>query len=140
MQQAIIEVSELIYEKKNDYYNALATKLSDPTTSSKTYWSVLKIFYNTKKVPVIPPVLIENKSETDFFKKLITSIRLLLLKCTPPSNTNSLPSSLDLEAEARVTSINFSDNDILKIIRSLDTNKAHGHDDMSVRMMTMMTN
>ena len=69
MQQAIIEVSELIYEKKNDYYNALATKLSDPTTSSKAYWSILKIFYNTKKVPVIPPVLIENKSETDFFKK-----------------------------------------------------------------------
>ena len=59
----------------------------------------------------------------------------MLLKCTPPSNTNSLPSSLDLEAQARLTSINFSDNDILKIIRSLDINKAHGHDDMSVRMV-----
>ena len=32
-------------------------------------------------------------------------------------------------------SINFSDNDILKIIRSLDINKAHGHDDISVRMV-----
>ena len=36
-QQAIIEVSDFIYEKKNDYYNALAKKLSHPTTSSKTY-------------------------------------------------------------------------------------------------------
>ena len=32
-------------------------------------------------------------------------------------------------------SINFSDNDILKIIRSLDINKAHDHDDISIRMV-----
>ena len=32
-------------------------------------------------------------------------------------------------------SINFFDNDILKIIKSLDINKAHGHDDISVRMV-----
>ena len=69
LQQAISEVSDLIYEKKNDYYNALAKKLSDPKTSSKTYWSILKTFYNTKKVPIIPPILIENKLETDFLKK-----------------------------------------------------------------------
>ena len=42
LHQAIIEVSDLIYEKKNDYYNALAKKLLDPTTSSKSYWSILK--------------------------------------------------------------------------------------------------
>ena len=69
MQQAITEASDLIYEKKNDYYNALAKKLSDPTTSSKTYWSILKTFYNTKKVSIIPPILIENELETGFLKK-----------------------------------------------------------------------
>ena len=60
---------------------------------------------------------------------------LFTSKCTPLGNSSSLPSSLDLETEARLTSINFSDNDILKIIRSLDINKAHGHDDISVRMV-----
>ena len=69
LEQAITEVSDLIYEKKNDYYNALAKNLLEPTTSSKTYWSILKTFYNTKKVPIIPPILIENKLETDLFKK-----------------------------------------------------------------------
>ena len=49
LQQTITEVSNLIYEKKNDYYNALAIKLSDPATSSKTNWSVLKNFYNNKR-------------------------------------------------------------------------------------------
>ena len=112
-----------------------AKKLSDPKTSSKTYWSILKTFYNTKKVPIIPPILIENKLETDFLKKANYFNKFFASKCTPLSNSSSLPSSLDLETEARLTSINFSDNDILKIIRSLDINKAHGHDDISVRMV-----
>ena len=77
MQQAIIEVSDLQYKKKNDYHSALAKKLSDPTISSKTYWSILKTFYNTKKVPIILPILIENK--LDFLKKLTTSTSFLLL-------------------------------------------------------------
>ena len=62
LQEATSEVFGLIYEKKNDYYNALAKKLSDPKTSSKTYWSILKTFYNysvkCSKVPIIPPILI----------------------------------------------------------------------------------
>ena len=35
----------------------------------KTYWSILKTFYNTKRVPIIPPILVENKLETDFLNK-----------------------------------------------------------------------
>ena len=85
LQQAISEVSDLIYEKKNDYYNAVAKKLSDPKTSSKTYWSILKTFYNTKKVPIIPPILIENKLETDFLKKANYFNTFFASKCTPLS-------------------------------------------------------
>ena len=82
-----------------------AKKLSDPKTSSKTYWSILKTFYNTKKVPIIPPILIENKLETDFLKKANYFNMFFTSRCTPLSNSSSLPSSLDLES--RLTSINF---------------------------------
>ena len=34
-----------------------------------------------------------------------------------------------------LTAIDFSNNDILKIIRNLDPNKAHGHDVISIRMV-----
>ena len=34
-----------------------------------------------------------------------------------------------------LTTIDFSNNDILKIIRNLDPNKAHGHDMISIRMV-----
>ena len=91
-------------------------KLSDPTTSSKTDWSILKTFYNNKKRPIIPPILIENKLETDFFKKANYFNKFFASKCIPLSNSSSLLSSLDLETETTLKPINFSDNDILKII------------------------
>ena len=40
-------------------------KLKNPKTSSKTYWSILKTFYNGRKIPVIPPVLKNHKLESD---------------------------------------------------------------------------
>ena len=50
LQNAMSEVSELIYEKLiHYYYHQLARKLMDPSASGKTYWSLLKTFYNDKK-------------------------------------------------------------------------------------------
>ena len=86
-------------------------------------------------MPAILPILIENKLETDLFKKTNYLNKFFAPKCALLSNSSSLPSSHDLETEARLTSINFSDNDILKIIRSLDLNKAHAHGDIFVRMV-----
>ena len=88
-------------------------------------------------MPIIPLIPIEYKLETDFFKKANYFNMFFASKCTPLSNCSSLPSSLDLETEARLTSINYLDNDILKIIRSLDINKAHVHYDISVRMVKL---
>ena len=45
----ITEVSKLISEIKDKYYNKLSMKLNNSKTSSKTYWSILKTFYNDKR-------------------------------------------------------------------------------------------
>ena len=67
LQQTITEVSDLIYEKKNDYYNASAKELSDPTISFRTHWSILKTFYDNKKLSIILRIIIENKLENKLF-------------------------------------------------------------------------
>ena len=59
-------VSQLISENKYKYYNKLAMKLNNPNTSSKTYWSILKTFYNGRKIPIIPPLIKDGKLESDF--------------------------------------------------------------------------
>ena len=66
LQNVIAEVSELVCKTKDDYHKQLARKLTNPKTSSKTYWSILKTFYNGRKVSLIPPLVINNKLEADF--------------------------------------------------------------------------
>ena len=44
---------------------------------------------------------------------------------------------MDYISTARLSSINFNNADILKIIKYLNDNKAHGHNDLSVRMIKL---
>ena len=68
LQNAISEVSVAISRGKNDYHSRLAQKLSNPSASSKAYWSILERLFNEKKVPIIPPLLINNKLQSGFWK------------------------------------------------------------------------
>ena len=137
LENVISEVSDLIFNRKNVYYNQLAQKLNDPKTSSKTYWSILKTFYNGKKVPLIPPLFINNKLEPDFKLKANFFNKFFADKCTPIQNNSVIPNFIECESMNRLTSTSFNDESILKIIRALDVNKAHGHDDISIRMIKL---
>ena len=44
-------------------------KLSNPETSSKAYWSILKSFVNDKKIPIILPLYHDGNFITDFRQK-----------------------------------------------------------------------
>ena len=58
----------------------------------------------------------------------------LACKCSPDVNGSVLPDKSYLTASS-LESITISGSDILKTVRSLDINKSHGHDDMSIRML-----
>ena len=69
--EAIYQVSEIISKRKKEYHYHLASKLNNPGRSGETYWSILKTFYNGKKVPLIthfklktpfPQILRRNKT------------------------------------------------------------------------------
>ena len=45
----ITEINYLITSTKDLYYNNLAKRLNNPFLQAKTYWSILKTFYNDKK-------------------------------------------------------------------------------------------
>ena len=56
------------------------------------------------------------------------------LQCSPVVNSSVLPDKSYLTASF-LESVTISGSDILKTIRSLDIKKAHGHDDISIRML-----
>ena len=50
-------------------------------------------------------------------------------------NNIKLPEKIICKSEAILTSIKFDNNDILKVMRSLNVNTAYGHDGILVRMI-----
>ena len=56
------------------------------------------------------------------------------MQYSPVVNSSVLLDKLYLTASS-LESVTISGSDILKIIRSLDINKAHGHDEISIRML-----
>ena len=91
LQQAVTEVSESISVKKGNYCNRLAQKRSDPLTSSKTYWYILKTFHNSKKISLISPLLTDNKPGPDFKEKANHFHDFFASKCLPVNNDCTLP-------------------------------------------------
>ena len=62
------------------------------STSSKTYWSILKTFLNNKEMPRIPPLFHENKFITNFNEEaeLFNVFFFLANHCTLMNNSNVL--------------------------------------------------
>ena len=135
LQNLSSEISEMISARKEEYYIHLAEKLNNPSTSSKTYWKILKSFYKDSKVPLIPPLLVNNKFVSDFAAKANLFNEFFSSQCIPLSNNSVLPSNKYFLTDKRLMTIDFKKEDILKIIRKLNVNKAHGHDDISIRML-----
>ena len=127
-------LSSLIEESKNQYYTRLSHKLLDPKTSQKSYWSILKTFLNNKKIPCIPPLLHQDKFDTDFKEKANIFNNFFANQCCIVSSNRELPVILTRKTHESLSTIDFSTDDILKIIRNLEPNKAHGHDMISIRM------
>ena len=53
---------------------------------------------------------------------------------TPLRNGSVLPVNQMFLTQARLKSLDFEKDEILKVIRALNINKAHGFDDISIRM------
>ena len=84
---------------------------------------------------MISPLLIKNKIVSAFTKKANLFNDFFANQCTPLTNSSVLPSTISFKTHSRLTSISFEKEDILKIIRNLNVNKAHGHDDISIQML-----
>ena len=63
------DLIDAINLNKKEHYDRLNSKLRNPKTSSKAYWSILKSLYCDRKSPVIPPLLINNNFVTKFKTK-----------------------------------------------------------------------
>ena len=107
---------------------------------TKSYQTILRCFYNNKKIPLIPPLLINAKFVTDIKTKAKIFNKFFSKQCTPLKNDSVLPTSHHVLTQSRLHSIDFSCEEISKIIRLLNVNKVRGHDDISIRKIKICDN
>ena len=64
-----LDILNVISSSKLKYHERLANKFNDPKTAPKTYLAILKRFVNGSKIPLILPLLVDNKLVTEFLGK-----------------------------------------------------------------------
>ena len=119
----------MINTAKQNYYSKIAEKLQNTQRSSKAYWFLVKIFLNIEKIPIILPLYHKNEFVNDFKKKTELFNSFFAEQCFLISNSSELPSKLDYLTQSRLSSITFS--------KDLDPKKAHGHDQISIKMLKL---
>ena len=126
-----------IKNSKQRYYSKLSSKLANPATSLKIFWSILKTFLNDKNIPFIPPLYYKNKFLTNFKEKAELFNTFFANQCTLLNNSNVLPNNLAKLTNKSLDIVNFSTDVISKKINNSDPNKAHGRDIPSILMIKL---
>ena len=75
---------------------------------AKTNRSILKTFYNDKKIALIPSLLIDNKFVTDIQAKANIFNKFFADQCTPLKNNSMLPTNELFMTLARLRSLDFN--------------------------------
>ena len=65
IESMVSQCSKLIEDAKNNYFAKIGGKLSDHTTGIKSYWSLINKVLNKAKIPLIPPLLENDKFVLD---------------------------------------------------------------------------
>ena len=101
---------------------------------------MLKILLNNKKILLIPPSFHENRFITDPKEKAELFNSFFSNQCSLLKTCSKLPNNLKYVTDNRLRTINFTTDNKEKIIGSLNPNKAHGHDNISIRTLKICAN
>ena len=118
-----------IFEAKENYIFKMSEKLEGSHTAPKAYCTILNRLIYNKKVPAIPPLLVDGNFLQTFSNYFAST-------CTPIKTTSVLP-PFSYKINTGINYFKVTESDILSIIKSLDSTKAGGYENLSIRMIKM---
>ena len=93
-----------------------------------------------KEIPIISPLYHHGNFVIDFWRKAELFNSFFSEQCSLLKSSSKLSNNLVPQTDQSLTSIKFSQDDILKIIQNLNPNKAHGRGKMSICMIKICAN
>ena len=130
------ECTQEILEAKKTYIFTMSKKLEDSKTAPKAYWTILNRLIYNKKIPAIPPLFVKGNFVLDFSLKANLFNHFYASICTPIQNSSVLP-PLKYRTNEKLNSFSVIEKDISLIIKALDSSKAHGYDNLSIKMIKL---
>ena len=130
------ECTNEIHGAKKNYILQMSKKLEDSHIAPKAYWTILNRLIYNKKIPAIPPLFIHGNFISDFCAKANIFNNYFASISTTIKKVSVLP-PFSYKTNTRTNSFKFTESDILSIIKALDSTKAHGYDNLSIRMIKM---
>ena len=125
----------------------MTTKLEDSNAAPKTCWVILNrllcnktsLLYHLYTYYTFPDRkkkknFVDGSFISDYCKKANLFNNSFVSTCTPIKNNSLLPLAL-YKTNTRISSFRVTNKGILSILKSLDSSKSHGYDNISVKMI-----
>ena len=126
-----IEASEI------KYYCRITNKLINTQKKLKSLLVIAERFFEYQKIHLIPPLFHGNRFITNFDEKAEYFNFLFAKQCSLIKNDSKLPTCLMFYIDNHLSTVRFSHQDVGKNIQNLNPNKAHGHDNTTIRMLNI---
>lgn len=131
------EAKSAFRRSRSQFYKDLADKLTDPTTSSKTFWKLNKLVLGQKATPGIPDINHNGTMVSDPATKASLLNVYFASQCSLPagSDADPLPDLGEPATDSTLQHITILADEARKVLRSLDVSKASGPDGISNRVL-----
>ena len=131
------ECQEAVETAKLSYLSNLGNKLNDPGTPQKCYWKIIHRVMNKSRAPRIPPLLVGNSLILNLSEKSNIFNGVFSKQCTLTLNDSVLP-PFNFVTDKRINNVPIRNDNILKLIRNLNPNKATGSDGIYGQLLLLL--
>ena len=128
------QTTHLVDDAKENYFRSLCKKLTNPNAGIKAYWQSINKLLNEKKFTNIPPLLENDIFVTNVQTKTTIFNDFFVKQCSLMENDVVLPILFPITILI-LEDVEVCPRKILELICSLDSNKAHGCNDVSISML-----
>ena len=132
-------VVNLVRNAKKDHNKKINCLLSNPSTSVKKWWNIIKSYYGIKAGISVSPLqegdsyIFDPKEKADVFNDYFISQTYL------PANRVQLP-TLAQQTNSGLSNISVIEDEVFILLNQLDVSKACGADGVSNRMLKLCMN
>ena len=124
-----------IREAEVNYRKSLADSLKNSkTVNPKQWWHITKQFMGKTTESVIPPMEKDGKTYFDV-KEKADAFNKAFISFSDLDTTNASLPEFAFKTDSRLSNIIFAEDDVLNLLKSLDTSKATGPDGISAKML-----